>query len=202
MAAALVVALLGTVVVDTPPADAATFTVTNGNDAGPGSFRQAVADASAETVGPVVIDFEPGLSVKLSSGAKGPRYSGNLDLTINGNGSSVSGGDLSTSAAVTTINDLSFSGGEGLWGGAVSAVGDVRIIGSTFSGNGTGFTRGGAIFAEGDVSITDSAFSDNNVRFFNGGAIFALGAVNTRNSTFSANTSGSAVAGPSPPPAT
>jgi len=51
------------------PLPATLFTVTNNNDSGPGSLRQAILDGNNET-GPVVIDFAPNVTgtIQLTSG--------------------------------------------------------------------------------------------------------------------------------------
>jgi hypothetical protein len=70
-----------------------TFNVTNGNDAGPGSFRQAITDASNPLVGgPVDIVFDPGLHVNLTSGEV--FYENVQDVSLIGNGSTLDGNNV------------------------------------------------------------------------------------------------------------
>lgn len=187
----MVVALGPLIVVAAPPAHASVFTVTSGNDDGPGSFRQAIADASADTDGSTVIEFTPDLSVNLAGDVSPPIYTGTSDLTTNGNGLSISGraGTLASSAGVTTVEDLEVSGGRSSFGGAISTEGDLHLVDSTFTGNGDRFASGGAVATRGDVSITDSTFSHNSVGFFNGGAVLAFGDVSVTGSTFGFNAS-------------
>ncbi len=67
------------------PVDAATYTVTNGNNSGAGSFRQAVADASASP-GPDVISIAPQLLVQVSTGVVSYTGAGaNNSLATDGN---------------------------------------------------------------------------------------------------------------------
>src|SRR5437899_2414771 len=81
-----------------------TFSVTNVNDAGPGSLRQAVIDANSLNVNgqTITINFDPGLNVGLAgflpplnpgrAGALASSSSLNTNtLVINGNGSTVNG---------------------------------------------------------------------------------------------------------------
>src|SRR4051794_21450869 len=61
LAAALIVAsTLGVAVITASPASADTLTVSNGNDSGPGSLRQAAIDAEG-TAGPDTIEIQPGV---------------------------------------------------------------------------------------------------------------------------------------------
>jgi len=77
------------------PAEAATFTVTNLNDAGPGSLRQAISDANG-AAGPDLVTFQAGLTgtITLTTGqlvitdsvnVQGPGASA---LTVDGNNAS------------------------------------------------------------------------------------------------------------------
>lgn len=199
LAAGLVISLLMSMSVGVaPPAAADTFLVTNGNDAGPGSFRQAVTDASADTVGPVVIDFEPGLSVVLTSGV--PSYEGDLDLTINGNGASIdatgTSGILESQArpVAITANNLNFRRGASFMGSAINAFGDVRVSNSTFEGNDTGLGGGGAIRSGANVSIINSTFTAN-IAGGDGGAVLASGDVDVSDSVFLSNRTSDDVGG-------
>lgn len=183
---------LGLVVVAAPAA-AATFTVTNGDDSGAGSFRQALADASADAAGPAVIDFDPGLSVTLTSG-QAPQYSGILDLTINGNGSTIDAGVTGDSLRSTqpdvalTVNNLTLTAGISSFSqSAITARGNVSVNGSVFRNNmanGPLGGNGGAISTLGSVVVSGSTFTDNGASG-DGGAISAKGNVSVTTSTFS-----------------
>jgi hypothetical protein len=69
-------------------AAADTFTVSNSLDSGPGSLRQAIIEAN-RTEGSHVIDFAPGLDPIQLDYHLPPVL---RDMTINGNGNTVSGG--------------------------------------------------------------------------------------------------------------
>lgn len=113
-ALALLVALMA--VTAPAPAQAANLNVTNGPDSGPGSFRQAITDANADS-SINVIKFDKGVTVNLSTTVT---YTGSQDLTIGGKGSTVSGASvaksptwdealfLAISDADLTLKDLSF----------------------------------------------------------------------------------------------
>src|SRR5262245_25648039 len=61
-------------------AQAATFTVMNVNDAGPGSLRQAITDANAAGPGPHTIDLR-GVSGEITLASKLPTVTGSVTLT-------------------------------------------------------------------------------------------------------------------------
>lgn len=88
---ALVAGVVTALLAPASPARAATFTVTNNNDTGPGSLRQAVADANA-AAGPDTIDFAVTGTITLGSSLPPVTQA----LTITGPGSAnltISGGD-------------------------------------------------------------------------------------------------------------
>ncbi|HMQ24498.1 MAG TPA: choice-of-anchor Q domain-containing protein, partial [Acidimicrobiales bacterium] len=145
------------------------FHVTNGNDTGSGSYRQAVADASADPTDSVVL-FDPDLTVTLASDVV---YTGTAALSIQGNGSTVDGDgvarilELSPGGALT-VDDLTFTGGVGdPTGGAIhQANGDVQLNAVTLSGNtaegSASDAMGGAVYAvHGSVTLTDSTATGN-----------------------------------------
>lgn len=160
------------------PAHAATFDVTNLNDSGPGSFRQAVLDANA-TAGPDEVTFAPGLAgvISLTSGWISPTDS----ITISGPGASLLTleGDGATSVISVTsgvqvvISGLTISGG----GGAAANSGgvyvnhtgaDVTIRHATLSNN-DGYYGGGASVYNGQLRVEDSRITGN--RAWHGGGI-------------------------------
>ena len=172
-------------------AQAATFTVTNTNDSGPGSLRQAVADSNLAP-GPDTIAFSVTGTIRLTSGM----LVVNGDLTIDGPGAgvlTVSGNRASRIIAVTfsspprlEIHDITLADGFG--GAIVNAGGTVDVGNTRFSGNGSASAFGGAIQnLFGTVTITDSTFAGNSA--FAGGAIENSngGTLTVARSTFSGN---------------
>jgi uncharacterized repeat protein (TIGR01451 family) len=149
---------------------AATHVVTNNNDSGAGSLRQAIADACPGTS----ITFSVAASqITLTSGEividkdltiTGPSAS----LTINGNNSSrifhVQNGNG------VSISNLTFTNGRATTGGAIFNQGALTIRNCTFTGNnaaGSG-AEGGAIDSEGggsdggSLTVINSTISGNN----------------------------------------
>jgi len=153
-------------------AEAATFNVTNLNDAGAGSLRQAIDDANA-AAGADDVTFQAGLSgtITLSSGQLEITDS----LTVTGPGAanlSVSGNNASrvfylynaaTNIAVT-LSGMTVTGGAAATGaGIINFDEDLTLDGVTISGNAaTG--DGGGLWADGfamDLSIQNSAITGN-----------------------------------------
>jgi hypothetical protein len=144
---------LGIAALAAQSADAATFTVTNLNDSGAGSLRDAVTQANS-TAGPDVINFQPGLTgtITLTSGELSLYDS----VDIQGPGAAVitvSGNDTSRifyiySSAATpidvTISGLTLTHGfDGGSGGAINDVGenltlDHDIVSKSVAGEGSG----------------------------------------------------------------
>lgn len=83
---ATAVALLAVVPIHPAPASAATFTVTNLNDAGTGSLRQAIIDANT-AVGADTITFASGVTGTITLASHLPQIADNL--TVTGPGQSV-----------------------------------------------------------------------------------------------------------------
>jgi HYR domain-containing protein len=187
-----VVAIAAVTVVVATPARAATFAVTNTNDSGPGSLRQAVLDANVAP-GPDTITFGVSGTIGLTSG----RIGVNGPLTIDGSGaanSTVSGGRLSgifnvASASTLNIRDLTLADGSagGGGGGAIlNAGGTVNVADMAFLRNSA--FAGGAIENTngGTLTITGSTFAGNSA--LPGGAISNFRSTATiTNSTFVGN---------------
>jgi hypothetical protein len=180
-------------------------TVTNLNDAGPGSLRQAIADTPIAGT----VDFMQGLSgtITLTSGT----LTINKILTITGPGASiitVSGNKaqqvfsipspftVAISGLTIAKGGISYSpGGAGISnGGALTLTGcilsdnsigagiyntgNLTVISCTFSGN-----SGGGIFNGGALTVTSCAFSGNS-----GGSIYNSSVLTVTSCTFSGNT--------------
>ncbi len=139
-----------------PAVQAATFSVTSLADSGPGSLRQAVADANANA-GTDVITFATSGTIVLTGGelsiaddltVQGP---GAGRLAIDGNGSSrvfaISGTGTDVTISGLTIRNGAVTGANG--GGIyVSAGNTLALLGSTVSGN-RASGNGGGIAAAG-----------------------------------------------------
>lgn len=190
LAATVVVAVV--VVTWAVPGSAGSHQVTNGNDSGPGSYRQAVLDAAAD-VDPVTISFDPGLTVTLTATVA---YGGTQPLTIEGNGSTIdaNGFQALTSTPPVALSDLTVQNGEGPAGGAILVGAAFTATNATFTDNQT-VGAGGAVAAAGPITIVDSTFTRNEAQV--GGAVFAAGGIDVRNSTFTGNTAllGGAIGG-------
>lgn len=187
------VAVIATLAFFAMPAGAATFQVTNTNDSGSGSFRQAVADANlapgADTIafavagtitlagGPIVVT---GGTLEIDGPGRGL-------LTISGNRTSAL---LAASPGTTLhLNGLTLADGSagGGGGGAVNNFGGTVVIADTAFLRNSAFA-GGAIENHdgGTMTITGSTFSGNSA--LPGGAISNLRSTLTiTNSTFVGN---------------
>lgn len=176
---------------------ASNFTVTNLDDSGDGSLRQAILDANANP-GPDSIDFQDELSgtITLTSG----QLSITDDLTINGPGIfsiTVSGNNSSRVfrvAQVQTvfISGLTISDAGGSTNSGIFNLGTLTLTNVVLSGN-IG-SNGGGIENQGVLTITNCTLSDNSAD--NGGGIFNLnGMLTINNSTLSNNHAGNTAGG-------
>jgi hypothetical protein len=161
---------------------AAGFLVTNLNDAGPGSLRQAVIDANT-AVGSDVVTFQPGLfgTIHLTSGevaitdsvdVQGP---GARTLAVDSTARifNISGGN----SVNVTISGLTLTGAHATSnGGAIANTGaNVTLRFDTLSGNNT-TGEGGAIFhnANGGIFTIDSCTLSGNTAG-KAGAVYSIG---------------------------
>jgi hypothetical protein len=187
---------------------AATITVTNGNDSGPGSLRHAILSASSGDT----INFAPCLTaVTLTSGG----LIINKDLTITG----PTAGRLTVQRSAdapyfrifyirprtvsVSLSGLTISNGVSGDGGGIRSVGVLTLTDCIISGNQTlldgGFTEGGGVLNEnGTMTITRCTISSNSVNASatsgvdgvgSGGGIsnYAGGSLTITNSTISSN---------------
>ncbi|MBI5302568.1 MAG: hypothetical protein HY868_10550 [Chloroflexi bacterium] len=169
-----------------PPATT-TRHVTNANNSGAGSLRQAILDASA---GDTIV-FDGDYTINLSSEVVIDR-----DVVIDGTGRTitVSGGSsvrvFSTVAGTSvTLNRLNITQGSTSGNGAgVSNSGALRVTNSTFSNNNASTSNGGGIYNDGTLNIINSTFTANNAS--QGGGIYNVTnrLAEITNSTLSGNT--------------
>jgi hypothetical protein len=188
------------VAVSSGPALAATFTVTNNSDSGPGSLRQALLDA-ASSVGndEVVADTGVGTITILSPLEWNGNGSVSIDgagLTINANGQPRvlvdSGGD-GVSVLDVTITGMGGTTTEDA-GAIISEGGEVSVRTCTITGNTITSTGGdaGAILSEGDpMSVENCTITNNTISSTDGDAGALLsegGSLEVIDSTVSHNT--------------
>ena len=165
--------LVGAAFVSLPSAQTATITVTNTNDSGAGSLRQALADANNGDT----IDFDSSLNgraITLISGEllinksltiNGPDAN---DLTVRSNGASrvfhVTGGVTATIARLALTNGRIIATGGG---GIYNERSTLTVSNCTLRGNSA--PRGGGIYNDGSgfgpsatLSVLDSTLSGNS----------------------------------------
>jgi Ca2+-binding RTX toxin-like protein len=178
---------LGAALGMTGTADAATFTVSNLNDSGAGSLRQAILDANAAP-GADQVTFQSTLTGQVTLGSELPITDatevlgpGPDKLTISGNNSSrIFNINIDPSAANTpvTISGLRLTGGA-LGGGAPSGGAAIRtkyanltVANAVISNNNAGTYGGGGIFVDGgSLTVRSSTISGNSAG--PGGGIFS-----------------------------
>jgi hypothetical protein len=171
------------------------FTVTNLDDSGDGSLRQAILDANANS-GADSIDFQDELAgtILLTSGEL-PMIT--EDLTINGPGIfsiTVDGNHASRVFSVdgkvtAMISGLTISNGQISGnGGGIFNIGNLTLTNVVVSGCSSGL-GGGGIFNNGTMTITNCTLSDNHAIDNNasGGGILSNGPLTITNSTLSNN---------------
>jgi uncharacterized protein with beta-barrel porin domain len=153
------------------PASAATFMVTNINDSGPGSFRQALLDAAAQP-GADTIVFSPSLmgqTLTLSSAL--PAING--AVTIDGAGVIINGNAYPglTAAEDVTVENMTVRGGAGANGanGTPGSNGAPGGLSGNPGGDGLVGTPGGPGSA-GLAGITASSATVSNSGTITGGA--------------------------------
>jgi predicted outer membrane repeat protein len=179
-----------------PAIPAASYSVTNTNDTGTGSLRDAIAQANSNP-GSDTINFGVSGIMTLTS-----KLLVTDDLTIDATGHTVtvSGNSLVRVLEITATKTLSLTGitiakGQGEasncvnnfpCGGGAMVNGTLNVFSSTFTGNIAPTSTGGGINNTGTVNVYNSVFSKNTANT-DGGAIYG-GIVNVYNSTFLSNT--------------
>jgi parallel beta-helix repeat protein len=183
------------------------ITVTNANNSGPGSLRDAIDLANLDP-GDDEIIFDPIVfgthqDITLQSGLPSiPFNSGNLTITGPGvNNVTIDAGGqfqiLVSQAPVLTLSGMTFANGLGnnVNGGALLASGTVYIdsmnfTGNSVTGNSFGAGSGGAIGMGGFsfLKVTNSTISGNTAERDGGGIyFFSGGLLDLENSTISGN---------------
>jgi hypothetical protein len=169
-------------------AHATIIIVTNTNDNGPRSLRQALADANdGDTIDAMGISGV----ITLTTG----QLLVDKSVIINGAGAGALAVDGNTTSRVfqtvtgetVSISGLTIRNGQGGEGGAIlnADTATLTIINSTLNGNTAGL--GGGVFNSGTLIIVNSTFSSNMAS--DGGGIYnsGSGTLTISNSTFSGN---------------
>jgi hypothetical protein len=173
-----------------PVAHAATLTVSNMNDNGAGSLRQAIADAASGDI----ITFAPGLTgtITLTSG----ELLINKDLTIIGPGAAslaISGNDVSrvfdiASGVTVSIYGVTIRDGHtSNDGGGIATMGALRLSHVIVSSNSADNGGGISVLTGGALTLTDVTISGNTATAGGGVDVYA-GTATMNNVTISGNT--------------
>ncbi len=170
---------LGAALAAVPAAQGATFTVTNLNDAGAGSLRQAVTDANG-AAGADIVAFQAGVTGTITLTTGQLLVSDSVDIQGPG-------------AAALTVSGNNTGRVFYLYNGA--ALLDVTISGLTITGGGA-VTFGAGIIDFGENLVLDGVTMTGNTASAGGGAIAATDltgdgmSLTVRDSTISGNDSG------------
>ena len=174
---------------------AAVFTVTNIDDSGPGSLRQAMIDANAAAGSDIIVfDSSFGTARTITLGSTlGVDSAADDQLTINGPGANlltISGNNAKQIFFVSdklSISGVTLTGGSNNNGGAaIDNRGTLNVANAAFTSN-FGNNGGGAISNQGTATISSSTF-DSNSTSFSGGAVSNSGTLTVRDCTFSSQT--------------
>ena len=176
----------------------ATFTVTNLNDAGAGSLRQAITDANALS-GADVIQFADA-AVGVITLTSQLSVTGSLAITGR-DGLEISGGDTTrvfdfASAITASMSDLTIRNGRSTSAAGILNAGSLTLQGVTLSNNAVsavGAGAGGAILnsSSGTLVLTNCLITGNSATGTtsgNGAGISNSGTLTVTNSTISSNT--------------
>ncbi|WP_448265089.1 Calx-beta domain-containing protein [Nostoc sp. DSM 114159] len=171
--------------------DGTTYIVTNTNDSGAGSLRQAIINANNDPGIETILFDTTGIfgdatpdTITLTSGelivTEGViiQGTGANKLTISGNNTS----RVFNASASLSIDGLKITGGNGANGGGIYSTSSVTVSNSNFSSN-TASTSGGGIYSTSSVIVSNSTFSANTANT-NGGGIYSNSATLTDSSIF------------------
>ncbi|GHV94107.1 hypothetical protein AGMMS50293_04270 [Spirochaetia bacterium] len=181
-------------------ADFAVLRVTNTNNAGTGSLRQALADATSGNT--ILVDLEPGSVINLQSRLE---ISTAKTLTIEGNGVTLSGSGItpgassqilyiSNSSANITVRRIHFTNGKATSnGGAIyKYAGNLTLESCILSGNSTTAASGGggAIYSAGTQTLTviGCTFYGNTTTYMGGAIYTSAGTLTLTGNIFWGNT--------------
>lgn len=189
------------------PAPSAVITVDSCADSGPGTLRQAVADANAGDM----IQFDDALACSAIALTSGEIAVNVPDLTIQGPGRDLlaidggAAGRVFNSAYGLTVSDLTVRNGadaDGA-GGCILTQDSLRLTRATISGCSGGdglnpYARGGGVSVGGDLVLEASTLSGNDIlagELAAGGGAYVFGDLEMTDSVIDGNTASSAFDG-------
>jgi predicted outer membrane repeat protein len=189
-------------------AQAATIPVTNTNNAGPGSLRQAITDANA-AANPDVVDAT-GVSGTINLATALPALIQDVEIRGPGAGAltvrrgmgvvnpfGIFAVDLGVTAEISglTIASGNVGGGMSTGGAGIENVGTLTLRDSVVAANvnTSNTTAGGGILNEGELTVLRSTVRGNSAQ--TGGGIANVGELAVRSSTVSGNTARETSAG-------
>jgi RTX calcium-binding nonapeptide repeat (4 copies) len=164
----------------TATAQAADFTVSNLNDSGAGSLRQAILDANA-TPGADRVLFQSTLSGQITLGSTLPGITdatevlgpGPEKLTVSGNNNSGILYVNTPPGTPVTVSGLKLTGGSRENGGAIlSKYAELTVVNAVVSGNTATSIGGGGIVSDGGSLTLRSSTVSGNSADINGGGIY------------------------------
>lgn len=179
------------------PVYAATLTVTNTNNSGAGSLRQAIASAAigniitfASTLSGKTIRLASPLTLSKNVTIDGSSLASRITISgdTDGNGSPDVGIFFINPTVQATLDSLIITKGYTNYGGGIyNKLAILTIINTIISNNSVSLNGGGIYNNAGTVTITRSAISGNS-SIYGGGGIFSYqGTLNIANSTISGN---------------
>jgi predicted outer membrane repeat protein len=181
-------------VLSASPLVGATITVTNTNNDGAGSLRQAIVDANAsggDTIDfslayPATIALTSALTVRKSLTISGPGASRLFISETQPDRVFDIDGQVTVTISGVTIQNGSRQGANG--GGIYSRGGTLTVSNSTLSGNSVSEAYGGGIYSRGGtLTVSDSTLSGNSAEYYGGGIYSDDSTVTVSNSVLSGN---------------
>jgi hypothetical protein len=185
---------MGATLAATGSAQAATITVSNLNDSGPGSLRQAIKDANQNGGGSDDIVFASGLSGTINVGSTdGSGLYPGTAMNIQGPGAGQITLQGTSGVDYVVYTGLDFGGYAGNPGDPITISGLTITGGDATGKHAPSYIRGGGIFNnDAALTISNSVIRDNYAQD-DGGGIYsysAEGSVTVVNSTISGNRAG------------